>query len=501
MRKNSVRTAILGTALLAAILTGCGDTVIFEKQADPYTQVHLKNTEIELGTYYVMSGTEFTAVYNPTGSAQASTTAPSTNRVFYMANSEKMVPTMYQGDHIAVQLDNSDIDNLTLERMYDAGYSVGIYGATFTDSAIALNYDTNIGKETDTAKRISNSPSQDIRIVSINDEAVTSDMLDDYGVINCFERNKNYNIGYYSGTVYKTAVLPAVQHTLESWEMITLDDVELTQKGYIAIGLPDDLPSGWYNIPGSGLFKYIAGPRGTADPTIDEMNVDYYSSEDEKRAEYSQQYAINFDHDTQDASVEVVYDTGSITSGSDPAAVLISPDGTEYDLKATDKPDLDTDDYSDSSKQYTGLGYMTVDLDEAMAGKWTLYVEPKTLSIIDTKVLSNRYQTDVQTETQVFVTDSGKKDQRFECDYSILAADQSSDSVTIYGSVIYPDGETHDLTATKDGTNRLIYDAAYLPAGTYTVNVYHYNDTSVDDIVLKDSASTSSNSEVINITG
>lgn len=496
---------LCGTLTMPLVLTGCEtDVKIFKENTDPYAQVKIEADDMEENKVYAMDGTKFILTASIGGNCSGKVTVADPKRVAWMQKKESLVPTMYKGGIVAVKSATTDLKSLSCERFKDCGYSIGIYGAKYNESTqmIDLNAGSNIAENSPAANAMDKSMSSEFHIESINGTPVTADMLDSAGVLNCFEQGKSYTIGYYAGTEYKTCSVTANLHILESWETFTLTDVTMTKKGYLAIAIPDDFKSGWYFIEGQGFIKYIADDYGADDQNGDELNIDYFNSEEEKQKAYSQSFAIDFSEKTLNPTVELIYDKDSISSGQTVSVTLSSPDGTLYALEDGAKPAMDESTYNYGDN----VGYYSIQLTEAIAGKWHIYVQPKDMTVYQVQVLSNKIKEETTEEDTTFAIDSDLKNQIFVVNWS--KTDISTESVTgdtkptIFANIVYPDGETFDLTS-KDssGETYLYYKISYLQAGSYTIRVYHYSDTQIDSITLHDDADALEEETVIEAEG
>lgn len=507
MRKKLLRSFIFLILLSTAALTGCSMEMpqIIEKKKDPYEQTELSDTEIESDVYYAKSGTKFIKVAELNGSAQGKADGPSPSRVVWMQKKEQLIPTLYKGDSIAVKADTIKLQNVTLERFRDAGYSIGIYGASYNDSTglIDLDYSKNVADGTPAEEAFS-SGSKEIHLETIGGRKVTKDMLDSSGVLNCFEQNKSYEITYYAGTVYNKVSVDATQHVLESWEIYTDDQIEMTKKGYLSISIPEDYKSGIYMVEGKGFIKYIDHEKGSgAIPTGNEWNVPYYTSEGERRSAYSQAYSVTFDKKTLEPTIQVTFDADSIETGVTPEATVIAPDGLEYtmDLSDTETP-------GDKLNIPSGKNakFFTLALQEATPGKWVIYLTPKSMQILDVQVISNG-NSEMTTEEDLTLTlPEASQNMTYyvrwqQSDTDISESSSSATNKTgndIFGYFIYPDGETFNLTV-DDKINELRYETPYLPAGTYTMKIYHYSDKTVDSSISTRVTGTQVDQEIVSV--
>lgn len=510
MSKILTKTKFLFAGIVMAapvLLTGCDtEVVIFKENTDPYAQTKITADEMTKDVAYVMDGTGFIQVGEINGNASGTVDIADPKRVFWMERKESLIPTMYKGSLLAIKSNTTNLTSVACERFRDDGYSIGIYGATYNEDAGTIDFDAqySVAEGSPFYNVMDTSLSNEFHLETINGTNVTADMLNESGVLNCFEQGKSYTLGYYAGTEYKTCTVTASLHILSSWETFTLTDITMTKKGYLAIEIPEDFKSGWYYIAGQGFVKYLAEDYGGEDLNGEDLNVEYYSSEEEKQKAYSQTYSVDFEEKTLNATVEVIYDKSSITSGQTVSVTLVSPDGTVYELTDGPKPALDESTYNYGDN----VGYFSVQLKEAIAGKWHVYIQPKAMSVYQVQVLSNKINEEATEEDMTFAIDSDLKNQIFTVNWS--TTDIPTESVTgeskptIFANIVYPDGETFDLTATdehNDTPSYLYYKASYLPAGSYTIRVYHYSDTKIDKFDLHDDASALEEETVIEVEG
>lgn len=136
-------------------------------------------------------------------------------------------------------------------------------------------------------------------------------------------------------------------------------------------------------------------------------------------------------------------------------ATLKSPDGKSYDLTPEN-------------------GMMSVEIAEVIAGKWTINVTPKDLEIKTIAPEATSPSSDTVCDTYAFDIAEDMSNIQFKATY-IGDGD-------IWG-VVQNDstGESKDLEMSKEEKElEVTYD--YLGAGSYTVYIYHYADTAVEDV-------------------
>ncbi len=491
--------AVIFMAVLGVAAAGCAPshTQVFKKSTNPYAQVRLKAEDIVKDVYYVKNGTDFVAVYSPQGKTFTNKSqSPSSSRVVWLGKDEEAIPTMYKGDVLALKADSTNLSSVVMERFVDVGYSIGIHGAVFDSGKIVFSHEQNTGKGTPASTGIDGKTSDNIELLAVNSQEVQEGMLDASGVLTCFEKGETYQLSYNTGTTYKTCKVSANVHTLESWEMYDLTDIEMTKRGYMQISLPEDLKSGWYFIEGQGFIKYIGHEKGQgSDPSGEDMNQKYYTSDEARRAAYSQVFSVTFEKKTFNPTLEIVYDEASLLTDQYIEAYFISPDGTSYVVSRTNKPALD--DEEESSYKLNRPAYLTCDLKEAIAGKWSIYVAPKNLTIAKVKILSNGLSQEAREDDEKIVIDEDKKNVTFYVDYMV---NDSERDPYVSGIVVYPDGTSYNLEKSKKVKNELSYDASYLPAGEYIIKFYHYSNVEVKEAALRENEEVTGQ-EIINITG
>lgn len=501
---NRTLKYMLPIAIISSfLLCGCSKKLpqIFEKKTDPFAQIEISDTELEDDVYYVKRGTKFIKVAMLNGSVNGKSTEPSANRIVWAEKMEQLVPTFYKGDSLAIKASTLKIKNVTLERFRDAGFSIGVYGATYNTSTGFIDFDAQnqIAKNTPAVEAFADEKSHEIHLETVGGKKVTKDMLDSSGVLNCFEQGKSYEVTYYAGTVYKKSTVKATQHVFESWEIFTDELMKITKRGYISIDIPEDFKSGIYLVEGQGFIKYIDHERGQGSiPQGEEWNVPYYTTNEEKISSYSQAYSVTFDKKTVTPTIQVAFSADSIDSGNKPEGIVISPDGTEYTMEYSDEPVAGS---NLSFPDGTNAAYLTLPLQEAMAGKWTIYLTPKTMKILKVQVVSNGNSEMVTEENLTLNISEPSQHMTYFIRWKFADGEEhkSSDKgEDIYGYFIYPNGETYNLEK-DDKMSELSYSPAYLPAGTYTMKIFHYSDKTIDESISERITGTQVDQEIVSV--
>ena len=457
MRKSII--TITSIILSSVLLSGCSKVQIFEDSDAKYQLTSSDDADLELNTYYVKDGTKFYPVYKADKNG-GSSDADSKRCAWVWDKYNQKIPTYYKDELIAYASSDADVSDVSLERYSDTGYSLGIYGLSYTDDGF-LSFDLNQHslKKSDAASKFKNKKSNDIKIETINGEKVTADMINNAGVLLGLSKEKKYTITFFAGTYYGSIDVVADTHFFQSFEIYSMKDHEITKNGYVSFKMPEDAKDGYYYIADKGLFRYISQARGVDLATIN-YNEAYFTTEEDQMAAYSQQYDFTIAAETKNAAIIATFDGTSVpetADSSDVKMMVTSPDGqrTTFD--------------SDLVGQVIEGDYETLS-----PGKWTINIVPQSLSITDVEVVDN---TPVQEKTQntyTFDIDTESTGVEFYVIY------EGEGDVT--AQVIGPDGQSHDLTSEKVVNGNIGYTYDYLPVGKYTVNVYHDPDTKITEV-------------------
>lgn len=424
--------------------------------ADPdeaYRLVALADNELQQGIYYVKDTTKFYQTYTPNGNARGTVKLPDSRRLFWLDRDESLIPTMYADGIIAYASDQSKISNISLERYADIGYSFGLVGAEIDEDGYIVFELGNCIKDTDIYNVLSTSKGKKFRIVSINGVPVTPECLNRAGMITGLEENGSYEIAFYAGSYYGTTTIQADRHFFSSFEVYEIPTSEYTKNGYLSLNMPSECPSGYYFIQGSGLFKYYNTEKGNTPEDVD-MNEAYYTSSAEQIKANSQQYVVSVSTTALNVGFLIEYEQDY--DDSEVVGVLTAPDGTTYQLIANG-------------------GQMYIEIEQAMAGRWTINIAPQDLQITNITPVS-LYQKDDSSQ-QVFV-------EHYEENTNKTVYVHYDGSGDIWGTITFEDGSAKELTNNKKGYLYASYD--YMAEGDYTITIYHYADTAVEEPFLLD---------------
>lgn len=453
--------------ILAVTLTGCDDVQWFKKDKRVSS---VSASELVKDNYYVKQNTRFWPICTTkTGVNMSTTERISKRRVIPLVPSvERTVPDCFYEEGLAISSDDDMSQKVRLERFKSIGMSIGAYNGTFDSSGyfILTKNRENIVEGSSFESALSKTTSNTIRIVSINNENITPAQVDEEcGVINVLEPNKEYTVQFYAGTEYYDVKVISDTLMLKSFEMFEYtgdEGMDFSTNSYLYFSMPTDLKTGYYQINGSGLYKYYDCERGKEDVEAD-TTVPYYASERDQIISFSRQFTLNIPNKTRDLSIRIpfIYETADMLP--DIAGFVFSPNGDEYEMKIE----------SDKSEDL-----LTLSISEAMPGEWTINVTPKDLTISDVRIESSKIDEEASESVEEFNLDTATENVTFYVD--------TKGEGEVYGYLISPEGRTYDMSYDYDkdkNTGRLEYNLAYAKEGNWTVKVYYHPiTTSISEI-------------------
>lgn len=454
------KLGIILFSLVSVALSGCKSVPIIQHKAIDYV-VEVSADKMDRDTFYVKDGTKFGKVYLPNGNAPKEARMLDTSRVLYLVNDERMIPTHYYGEAVAYKSSSFELigKGVSLERYKDMGWSIGLYGGKIqSDGYYHFDIETNVAYDSNAYEVFSTAAVKEIRVVSIGGKKPKELVDEASGIICGLEKDKTYTVEFYIGTYYYTYNFTADTHMFKAYEYYFFDGTNIkdTKLSYMSFEMPEDLKTGYYNINGTGLYKYYSFDKGSVPETID-YNESYYSSEEEQILQYTRQYNLNIPVETKELCLNVDYGliSDALDEGSKIGGYLISPEGTIYDLDVISENKL-----------------MTISLATAMPGDWTIGIYPRSLQINGIDTVSDIALEETVCEEEVFeIYESA--------DYQAFYADISGTG-DVYAVIIAEDGRTYlfEEVEYKDALKKkqryIICRFPHLTAGNYTVRIYHY---------------------------
>lgn len=464
MKLKRLLPLFLAMCMIVPLLTGCTAKKIFVTEEDLYSLISYSDSELKLDTYYVKNGAKFYETYTPEGDTSTLLSQYSKDNYFWLQKDMSLIPSLYKDEIIAYSSQKeTDLKDIPIKRYYDVGYSVGIYAGKFDQNGYyCITLSENVIKDSSAYNALSKASSKDIRIVEVNGKPIDPNMINDGGVFSGLSQGDSFEIGYYAGTFYETALMEADYYFLQSYETTSIDKVSSTKNGYLALTLPTDAKSGYYQIDGSGLFKYYAYERGEQVDSETDMNENYYKAGENTEYANAQQFSLNVGSKTPNVSFSIKYDTLSAKE-EDISFTLVSPDKKTYEITHKE-------------------GSASIDMAVVMAGKWHIYAYPKSLEVLSIDINSAQQNADAKKETFTFTVDESAENIEFYCEYDGTGE--------IWGTISNSQGEAEGLESIrKNGKLYLGYTYGYLSPGTYTMTIYHFMDTAIVETGTRENTS------------
>lgn len=439
------------------LLSGCTPKKIFVSEADKYKLVPLKDNELETELYYIKDGAKFFATYEPKG-AQTTAGAFSKSSYYWLTKDKTLIPSLYSDELIAYASQKvANMETVELQRYYDVGYSIGIYGGSFDkDGYYCINLSKNVVDKSSAYNALKKASSKDIRIISVNNIPIDKKMLNDGGIFKDIKQGETVEIGYYAGTYFETAVIEADYYFLQAYETVQITQIQSTKNGYLALMMPEDAKSGYYKIKDGGIFKYYAYEKGEKTDNDENMNEQYLVKDENNELEYAQQYSISVGSQMYNMIFSLEYEETSVNE-EDIKITLVSPLGIKHELEAKN-------------------GIANISLPEVSAGKWIIYAYPENMVVKNIDAISAAQDPNAKKEEFVFTVTEDEVNKEFYCQYEGKGM--------VWGTVENENGEAQVLEKKRasGSTYYMGTTYAFLPKGTYKVTVYHYMDTVITNV-------------------
>ena len=293
MRKHISAIIVMATmAIATAGLAGCGSQSS-EKVSDKPSYLEL----LENNKFYVRHADDTCEeVYFGQGTYESGRTVntPDRERVLWYQDDYEKIPTLYEGDSLIFYSTDVLTEKFILERYEDYGYTIGLCGLTSTPSGrLSISTKTNDNctfpnGDTDVILTYQNDTvvldklgGQELRYEAPSsittqeerEEAIKNAPITESGTIKGLKKDLVYEAEVYEGTILHEGLeFTANVHAFGSMEVTeTTDFVFEVENNVIRVNIPDFFNSGYYNINGLGMFRYVKGKTYTDD--MDFFNV------------------------------------------------------------------------------------------------------------------------------------------------------------------------------------------------------------------------------------
>lgn len=514
--KNKFRCVVFLAALCASVLiAGCSR----EKEPEgPVEEILTAVTLSDLapGNFYVKSGNSFFLLpieganfdlnepVKTTDKSANGMVSSEENRLLDFIYRDAAIPTLYRNDQL-IYVSNGSISEFTWERYSDYGYSIGLSSLELANSG-----KITFGKNTQTASGSSirdalatagAGNSSGLTIDAINGTPLSSQYLNDGGIITGMSKDAAANVDFYSGTQHIPLTAFADTRYFKSFETYQTTQYSLSTDGYAIIDIPSYLKSGYYLLNSTGFVKFLNVDRGVDESGIDLTIPYYYEGQDgdvmtfyewqeangivsEMPTQtlqetfdidsYPERMALNIDSTQEAISFSVAYrytndsyKTQASQTGQFPRIAVVDPYGNITQLKEsaskTNNPD---------NKE--GYVYMEAQIPGASAGEWYILFSnfDNIQKIVECDLSSGNASTWLHTSTSSrggIYYEASESPHRFAVTWENI--DRAASSVKIKA----PDGTVYDAENTPDSVTsefgRYVINVPNIQAGTYTFEI------------------------------
>lgn len=360
------------SAILAFGLTGCGN----KSSENKIGVATFKDIDqLADGGYYVRHGDVYYQPYfgQTSFTPDRTVTAKDDKRIAWYGEDYANIPTMNKGDTIVYHSTQPFTEGLTIERFEDLGYTVGICqmkeasSGRYSFATDSRSFNVDIKSDAGTLCQNGETSATFDKIGGVN---LRAGNISRAGTIIGLSKGKTYDCDIYIGTDLHECKIKADVKALCSMEVFDITDYSFNRSKTITFKFPKNLQSGYYNIGGFGIVRYINSAKGKFSESMDMnipndienlyANVDKPSIDDlEDYTEDIKEETFTLDEDT-DVTVSVIYQDSK--DYTDAPVVKVVGSEAAYTLSAGKDNEL-TSSLSLKSGTYTikliGLGNRT----------------------------------------------------------------------------------------------------------------------------------------------
>lgn len=360
------------SAILAFGLTGCGN----KSSENKIGVATFKNIDqLADGGYYVRHGDVYYQPYfgQTSFTPDRTVTAKDDKRIAWYGEDYANIPTMNKGDTIVYHSTQPFTEGLTIERFEDLGYTVGICqmkeasSGRYSFATDSRSFNVDIKSDAGTLCQNGETSATFDKIGGVN---LRAGNISRAGTIIGLSKGKTYDCDIYIGTDLHECKIKADVKALCSMEVFDITDYSFNRSKTITFKFPKNLQSGYYNIGGFGIVRYINSAKGKFSESMD-MNIpndieNLYANVDKPSIDDLEDYTEDIKEETftlnedADVTVSVIYqDSKDYTDA--PVVKVVSSEAA-YTLSAGKDNEL-TSSLSLKSGTYTikliGLGNRT----------------------------------------------------------------------------------------------------------------------------------------------
>lgn len=317
------------SAILAFGLTGCGNKSSENKiGVTTFKDIN----QLADGGYYVRHGDVYYQPYfgQTSFTPDRTVTAKDDKRVAWYGEDYANIPTMNKGDTIVYHSTQPFTEGITIERFEDFGYTVGICqmkeasSGRYSFATDSRSFNVDIKSDAGTLCQNGETSATFDKIGGVN---LRAGNISRAGTIIGLSKGKTYDCDIYIGTDLHECKIKADVKALCSMEVFEIKDYSFNRSKTITFKFPKNLQSGYYNIGGFGIVRYINSAKGEFSESMD-MNIpndieNLYADVDKP--------SIN---DLEDYTEDIKEETFTLNEDADVTVSVIYQDSKDY----TDAP-------------------------------------------------------------------------------------------------------------------------------------------------------------------
>ena len=307
------------SAILAFGLTGCGN-----KSSENKIGVITFDDIDKLadGGYYVRHGDVYYQPYfgQTSFTPDRTVTAKDDKRVAWYGEDYANIPTMNKGDTIVYHSTQPFTEGITIERFEDLGYTVGICQMKETSSerysfaTDSRKFNVDIKSDAGTLCQNGETTATFEKIGGVH---LRAGNISRAGTVVGLSKDKTYDCDIYIGTDLHEYKIKADVKALCSMEVFEIKDYNFDRSKTITFKFPKNLQSGYYNVGGFGIVRYINSAKGEFSESMD-MNIpndieNLYADADNPSIDDLEDYTEDIKEETftlnedADVTVSVIY--------------------------------------------------------------------------------------------------------------------------------------------------------------------------------------------------
>lgn len=313
------------SAILAVGLTGCGN----KSSENKIGVTTFKDIDqLADGGYYVRHGDVYYQPYfgQTSFTPDRTVTAKDDKRVAWYGEDYANIPTMNKGDTIVYHSTQPFTEGITIERFEDFGYTVGICqmkeasSGRYSFATDSRSFNVDIKSDAGSLCQNGETTATFDKIGGVN---LRAGNISRAGTIIGLSKGKTYDCDIYIGTDLHECKIKADVKALCSMEVFEIKDYSFNRSKTITFKFPKNLQSGYYNVGGFGIVRYINSAKGEFSESMD-MNIpndieNLYADVDEP--------SIN---DLEDYTEDIKEETFTLNEDTDVTVSVIYQDSKDY---------------------------------------------------------------------------------------------------------------------------------------------------------------------------